>query len=100
MIEKIIEISNLGHFVNFKLQGTNDWNGQLKKLNIIYAPNGSGKTTLSTILKSLSQNNLSLVQFKQTFGSTTEPRVIIKEYGNNNLIKLNATAWSPNSLKI
>lgn len=100
MIEKIIEISNLGHFVNFKFHGTKEWNGQLKKLNIIYAPNGSGKTTLSTILKSLAQNNLALIRFKQTFGTDDEPKVVIKEFGNSNLIKLDSQTWSSNNLKI
>lgn len=100
MIEKIIEISNLGHFVNFKFKGTKEWNGQLKRLNIIYAPNGSGKTTLSTILKSISQNNLDLIKFKKTFGSPNEPKVIMKQYGNEKLINLGQTSWTQNNLKI
>lgn len=100
MIEKIIEISNLGHFVNFKFHGSKSWNGQLKKLNIIYAPNGSGKTTLSTILKSLSQNDLDLVRLKKTFGVEDDPKVIIKEYNSGNLITLGETSWSSNNLKI
>ena len=100
MIEKIIEIKNIGHCVNFKSQGTKEWNGQFKKLNIVYAPNGSGKTTLSTILNSIAQNNLSLINFKRTIGSIEEPRVILKEYNNSTLIKLDSNIWSPNNLKL
>jgi wobble nucleotide-excising tRNase len=100
MIEKIIEISNVGHFVNFRLQGSQKWNGQLKKLNIIYAPNGSGKTTLSTIMKSLAQNDLDLIKFKKTFGTTSSPSVKIKQYNETKLITLDDLKWSSNNLKI
>lgn len=100
MIEKIIEISNIGHFVNFKFQGSHKWNGQLKKLNIIYAPNGSGKTTLSTILKSLSQNNIDLIKLKKTFGSTNYPSVKIKQYNNPTSIVIEDEKWTNNNLQI
>lgn len=100
MIEKIIEIQNIGHFVKYKFQGTREWNGHFKKVNIIYAPNGSGKTTLSTILKSLSQNNIELIKFKRTFGAEGAPKVKIKELGNNDIITVSDESWSKNSLKI
>jgi len=100
MLEKIIEISNVGHFVNFKLQGSQQWNGQFKKLNIIYAPNGSGKTTLSTILKSLSENDIELMKFKKTFGATTSQTVKIKQHNNSQLISLEDLKWTSNNLKI
>ncbi|CAA9200471.1 AAA family ATPase [Flavobacterium collinsii] len=100
MIEKIIEISNIGHFVNFRFQGTQDWNGLLKKLNIIYAPNGSGKTTLATILKSLSKNNLDLINYKKTFGTNNPPKVKIKVSNGANLVTLEEEKWSNHNLKI
>jgi wobble nucleotide-excising tRNase len=100
MIEKIIEISNIGHFVNFKFQGSQDWNGLLKKLNIIYAPNGSGKTTLATILKSLSKNNLDLINYKRTFGTNKTPKVKIKVSNSPNLVTLKDEIWSNHNLKI
>lgn len=100
MLEKIIEISNIGHFVNFKFQGSKKWNGQLKKLNIIYAPNGSGKTTLSTILKSLAHNNIDLIKFKKTFGSSDQPSVKIIQHNNSQPIILKDLVWSANNLKI
>lgn len=100
MIEKIIEISNLGHFTNFKFRGDNEWNGQLKKVNVIYASNGSGKKTLSTILKSIGNNDLDLIRFKKTFGSTNKPVVKIKEYGNENIVSLGEISWSSNNLHL
>ncbi|MGF7025049.1 AAA family ATPase [Sphingobacterium sp. HSC-15S19] len=100
MIEKIVEISNIGHFVNFVFNGSQSWNGQLKKVNTIYAPNGSGKTTLSTILKSLSVNNTDLIKFKKTFGASALPAVKIKQYLVPGLISLTPERWAANNLKI
>lgn len=100
MIEKIIEISNIGHFVDFRLHGSLKWNGVFRQLNIIYAPNGSGKTTLSTILKSLATNDAELVKFKRTFGSDNDPKVLIKEKNNRNLVKLNSSSWTSHNLSI
>ena len=99
MIEKIIEISNIGHFVNFKFRGTQKWSGQLKKLNIIYAPNGSGKTTLATIFKSISLKDIDLIKFKKTFG-TSEPPIVKIKTSSEGLIQLNEAEWSPHNLKI
>lgn len=56
MIEKIISIKNYGPFTNYT-SGGSEWDGSLKKNNIIYAPNGSGKTTLSILFDSLNGNN-------------------------------------------
>ena len=70
MINKIVSIKRIGHFVNYEFSATKDgWNGELKKINIIYAPNGSGKTTFSTIMKSLKESSLMLSKFKHTFHS-------------------------------
>lgn len=99
MIEKILEISNIGHFVNFKFKGSQNWNGDLHKLNIIYAPNGSGKTTLSTIFKSISENETDLIKFKKTIGTTENPIVKIKTSGSG-LITLEDSKWTKNNLEI
>src|SRR5690606_37534058 len=88
------------HFVNFVFNGSQSWNGLLKKVNTIYAPNGSGKTTLSTILKSLSVNNTDLIKFKKTFGASALPAVKIKQYSVPGLISLTPERWAANNLKI
>lgn len=99
-IEKIIKISNIGHFVNYKFDATKAWDGQLKKVNVVYAPNGSGKTTLSTILKSLATNDPKLIDFKKTFGSEEESEVEIKASSSGSLIRFKNNNWSSNDLKI
>ncbi|MBK6283687.1 MAG: hypothetical protein IPF54_14475, partial [Draconibacterium sp.] len=76
MIEKIIEIKNIGRFIDYKLKASNQWNGELKKINLIYAPNGSGKTTLATIFKSLKTENGSLIEIKKS--SITDDESIVK----------------------
>ena len=56
MIEKIISVKNYGPIKNYN-RGCREWDGSLKKNNIIYDPNGSGKTTLSILFDSLNGNN-------------------------------------------
>lgn len=68
MIEKIISIENVGHFTNYTFSKSKDgWDGDYKKINVIYAPNGSGKTTLATIFKSISDTSINLDRLKKTF---------------------------------
>lgn len=80
MIEKIISIENVGHFTNYTFSKSKDgWDGDYKKINVIYAPNGSGKTTLATILKSISDTSINLDRLKKTFNSTSASKIKIKE---------------------
>ena len=66
MIEKIISVKNYGPFTNYT-SGGSEWDGSLKKNNIIYAPNGSGKTTLSILFDSLNGNNKLITKKKSLF---------------------------------
>jgi len=92
VIEKIIEIKNVGHFTDYRINSSYGWNGDFKKVNIIYAPNGSGKTTLSTILKSLANNDVDLIKRKQTFGTQNAESIKLKESGN--IINFDGTKWT------
>ena len=84
MIEKIVQLKNIGHFVDYNFTACIDnWDGQLKKINVIYAPNGSGKTTHATIFRSLKEENLLLAKFKHTFNTDDDVSIQIKF---NNLI--------------
>jgi wobble nucleotide-excising tRNase len=56
MIQKILSIKNFGTFVNYTKKDS-DWDGSLKRINVIYAGNGRGKTSLSLILRSLNHND-------------------------------------------
>jgi wobble nucleotide-excising tRNase len=94
MIEKIVSIKNIGHFVDYNVCGTKEWNGSLTKVTTIYAPNGSGKTTLSTILKSIKLNKPELIELKKTFGCEEEARVKIKESNHSGLIEYDGASWN------
>ena len=86
MIEKIISIENVGHFTNYTFSKSKDgWDGDYKKINVIYAPNGSGKTTLATIFKSISDTSINLDRLKKTFNSTSISKIKIKN--TNGLIE-------------
>ena len=91
MIIKIISISNIGHFINYKAKGNNDWNGEFHKINIIYAENATGKTTFATILKSLAHNDLNLLNFKKTF--STKDVSEIKISLDEKIITFNGESW-------
>lgn len=91
MIKKILSISNIGHFIDYKVKGNNEWNGEFHKINIIYAENATGKTTLATILKSLAQNDLNILNFKKTFSSIDVPE--IKILFENKIITFNGDSW-------
>ena len=77
MIKKIIKIKNIGKFVNYSLQPTSSWNGELSKTNIIYAENGAGKTTLSDIFRSLRDDNVKVIRVRRTIGSTDSQEIEI-----------------------
>ena len=91
MIEKIIEIKNIGRFIDYKLKSSNQWNGELKQINLIYAPNGSGKTTLATIFKSLKTENGSLIEIKKSSITDDESIVRLK---SNHIIEYKNKYWS------
>jgi wobble nucleotide-excising tRNase len=93
MIKKIISISNMGNFVNYTVKPGNCWDGNLTKVNVIYAENGSGKTTLATILKSLSSNDSILMDFRKTF-STSSSSIIKLLDENTNTIEYNGQTWN------
>lgn len=93
MIEKIVQLKNIGHFVDYNFTACIDnWDGQLEKINVIYAPNGSGKTTLATIFRSLKEENLLLAKFKHTFNTDDDVSIQIKF--NNLIYKYQNNAWS------
>lgn len=57
-------------------------NGNLKKINLIYAPNGSGKTSLSIIFQSIATQNVELLYKKRNRLSNLEPEFLL-EFDNN-----------------
>jgi wobble nucleotide-excising tRNase len=79
MIKKIISIKNTGKFRSFTFRG----DLQFKKLNLIYAENGRGKTTLSQILRSIKEQNESIVRGRRTVDGSGEQSIdILFDTGN------------------
>ena len=93
MINKIINIENVGTFKSYKSKSDRNWNGSFEKINLIYAPNGSGKTTLSTIFNSLSKNKPELVRLKQTIGSKSTPAISLTTSTVSGLISFKEKEW-------
>lgn len=94
MIEKIIQIQNIGRFADYKVDSTKEWNGQFRKINIIYAPNGSGKTTISTIFKSLKLNKGAFIEYKKSSSNGEEAYVSIKSNSISQPIEYKNQRWN------
>lgn len=85
MIEKIIQIKNVGRFFNYSARG----DVALRKLTLIHAENGRGKSTLCAILRSLQTGQPELILERKTLG-TSEPASVsvllngsLFEFANN-----------------
>ncbi len=92
IIEKILRISNLGKFVDWKADGKG-WNGQLNKITAIYADNGSGKTTFTQIFKSLKSEDLELFVKRRTFDSN-QPISIRLISGTKKQVEFKNDKWT------
>jgi wobble nucleotide-excising tRNase len=73
MYKKLIHIKNYGKFSNYCTKNS-DWDGSLRKINVIYAPNGCGKTSLAELIRS-TLGDPEIVTKKQTFGATQHPDI-------------------------
>lgn len=100
MLEKIIQLKNVGTFVNF-IPNKNEygWDGKFDKINIIYATNGSGKTTLSTILSSAAINNPDLIRFKHSINQQ-EPALVKLLTNSVGLIEFSKNNWDKRLTKV
>lgn len=95
MIERILEITNIGTFYHWKPESP----PILRKLTLIYGPNGTGKTTLCAILRSLARNDPDILKGRKTLGGEGETRVEIKLDNGEGCI-WDGTRWSGTPPKI
>jgi len=58
MIRKVERLISIGKYRNYNSAGQVDF----KKLTVIYGDNGGGKTTLTSILRSLSTNDIEIIK--------------------------------------
>lgn len=92
IINKVIEICNLGKFRNYH-SGSKNWDGTFKKVTAIYADNGSGKTTFTQIFKSLKGDELELFQERISLGSLNPILVTLLDAENKQIKYIN-NLWS------
>ena len=79
MVDCIPLLKNVGQFYNASLSKQSI----LNKLTLIYAENGRGKTTLSSILRSLSTKDASLIKERYRLGSEHGTHIVVKNNGKN-----------------
>lgn len=79
MIKKISTLENIGQFESF----TSTTSIELNSLSLIYAENGRGKTTIANILRSLGENNPTLIQERHRLGAENPPHVAIEANGKS-----------------
>lgn len=88
MVEKIVQIKNIGRFLDYAAKG----DVTFRKLTLIYAENGRGKTTLCAILRSLQSGRPEFISERKTLGATDAPFVHIRL--NNADYKFDGNAWT------
>lgn len=90
MINKLVSITDVGKFANYKSQG----NLEFCKVTLIYGGNGHGKTTLCDIFRSLQSNDPGYITGRETLGGAGLPAVVLKLDGK--LISFKNGAWDGN----
>jgi wobble nucleotide-excising tRNase len=88
MIEKFINIKNIGRFRNCNPIG----DVTLRKLTLLFAENGCGKTTLCAILRSLQSGLPELISERKTLGISDSTSVRIRLAGNT--VSFSNNTWS------
>jgi wobble nucleotide-excising tRNase len=88
MLKKVISISNLGRFESYTPKGDTEW----RKFTLIYAENGRGKTTFTVLLRSLADNNPSLVLGRATLGQSASP--VIELNSSSGVLRFSNGVWT------
>ena len=89
MIKSLKMLRNIGQFENVSTGA----NIILAKLTLIYAENGRGKTTLAAIVRSLRDNNPSLILERHRLTSTHPPNIVMSNTSGSDIVFKNG-AWS------
>ncbi len=79
MVEKIIQIKNVGRFRNYSANG----DVAFRKMTLVYAENGRGKTTLCAILRSLQNGQAEFISERKTLATADSEFVHIRINGTD-----------------
>jgi wobble nucleotide-excising tRNase len=79
MLEKIVQIKNVGRFRNYSTNG----DMMFRKLTLLYAENGRGKTTLCAILRSLQSGRAEYIGERKTLAAAGQAFVHLRFNGSN-----------------
>ena len=77
MIEGIIRLKSIGQFDDVNPPE----NTRFKRFTLLYAANGRGKTTLASILRSLANNDPTLLAERSRLGAQDSPSIILNHAG-------------------
>jgi len=88
MIQKIIQIRNVGKFADYRASG----DVTMKRLTLIYAENARGKTTLTAILRSLHTGDTRFVNERATLGSDGSVSIKLLVSGSN--VTFGSDGWN------
>jgi len=77
MLDKIVQIKNIGRFYNYSANG----DVSFRKLTLFYAENGRGKTTFCAILSSLQSGQTAFIAERRTLGVADPPYVHMRLNG-------------------
>jgi len=88
MLEKIIQINNVGRFRNYSASG----DVSFRKMTLIYAENGRGKTTLCAILRSMQTGHPEFIEERKTLATTGSAFVNIRL--NNANSQFTGNTWT------
>lgn len=91
MIDKILKIDEVGRLQ--KTGGTTD-NYRLTRKTMVYAGNTHGKSTLTAILRSLKENDPSIITSRLTFGSSGNPLIRLRKASDQKSVNFNSGGWS------
>lgn len=90
MLSRFKEIKNIGRFCDAHPAGR-----AFSEKTVIFGNNGNGKSTLTAILRSLSENDPSLIKERKTFGETSAQSVemVFVDGETNNDVSFKSGSW-------
>lgn len=91
MINKIEKLVSIGKYRNYTASGQVNF----KKLTLIYGDNGGGKTTLTSVLRSLTSDNPSIIRSRISTAHTQNQAAQITQLGTPNIYHtFGASGWT------